>query len=129
MSIYCCFLFISVATAFLCRKGMFCRRSIKTCQNLGSTGKTFPIQRIVAPLSLFPDTDNSCIAENFHVMRQRRLPDVQVFQYLTGTHFTGLQQFQNTEPIGITKGFKYPGNSFFIRLYCIVHPASLCGKI
>ena len=64
------------------------------------------IEGIIDPLPFLAACDQPGIAEDFHVMGQRRLGQVQVFQEYTGTPFPLPQELYDTQALFIAQGFK-----------------------
>ena len=77
------------------------------------------IDGVINPLAVFAGIDYACITQDFHVAGQSRLNNVQVLEQLTGTSFSFLEQHQDSDSAGITKGLKYAG-----CLFCISHVRS-----
>ena len=69
--------------------------------------RTLNTDGVVHPLACFPSVDNSCIAEDLHVMGQRWLADVQHIQQLSGALFAVVEQLQNLDPVFIPQRFEY----------------------
>ena len=83
------------------------------------------VEGIIDPLPFLAACDQLGIAEDLHVVGQRRLGQVQVFQEHTGTAFPLPQEQQDAQPLLITQSLEYAdrfpflhhGASFHIEVY------------
>jgi hypothetical protein len=59
----------------------------------------------MAPLCFFPGGDQAAFPEYLHMVRQRRLTDLQLFQQVTAALFALGQHLHDLQPVGIRQGF------------------------
>ena len=94
-------------------------RFISECmKKLLGDGLNLPrVCRVIRPATIPTANDQARIAENLHVMRQRRLRNAQIRQQLAGTLLPLPQGSQDTETIVIRKGFRDFGEIMLLSLH------------
>ena len=86
------------------------RGDVLRCQQLPKhptqVANTLATDRVMHPLALFSAGDDPGIAEDLHMVGQRRLADIQFVQQLAGALLAAMEQLQNANTVLIAQSFE-----------------------
>ena len=98
---------------------------INGCKRLQALSRIFrPLgrNRIVCPFALFSSDNNAGITEDFHMVGQCRLGDIEFLQQAAAAFFSGAQELENAYAVFITKRLKNNGGFLFIQIHSLHLP-------